>query len=130
MTSAASVAKRTGSAGAYRLAALLLGAGTTHFAAPRPFDAIVPAELPGGARFYTYASGAAELTIGALLLAPRTRRFAALGAAALFITVFPANLNMVRLWWHKPWPMRAAALARLPMQIPLVTQALKVYRTS
>ena len=42
---------------AYRLAVMLLGVGTTHFLAPKPFDAIVPAELPGAPRFYTYASG-------------------------------------------------------------------------
>jgi hypothetical protein len=65
---------------AARLGAMLLGTGTAHFVAPKPFDDIVPAELPGSARFYTYASGAAEL----------------------FVSVFPANVNMVRLWWDKP----------------------------
>lgn len=104
--------------------------GTTHFVAPTPFDAIIPAELPGNPRLYTYGSGVAEVTIGALLLTPRTRRFAALAAAALFIAVFPANFNMVRLWWDKPWPMRIAALARLPLQIPMITAALKVRRNS
>ena len=32
---------------AYRIAALLLGVGTLHFVAPKPFDGIVPVELPG-----------------------------------------------------------------------------------
>jgi uncharacterized membrane protein len=108
----------------------LLGAGTTHFVAPRPYDAIVPAELPSSARFYTYASGIAELTTGALLLVPRTRRRAGLAAAALFVAVFPANLNLVRLWWGKPWAWRTAAIARLPLQMPMVAQALKVWRTT
>lgn len=98
--------------------------------APQPFDTIIPAELPGSPRLYTYASGVAEVTIGALLLARRTRRFAALAAVALFVAVFPANLNMVRLWWEKPWPMRIAALARLPLQIPMITEALKVRRNA
>ena len=115
---------------AYRLAALLLGVGTTHFLMPKPFDAIVPAELPGSARFYTYASGVAELATGALLLAPRTRRVGALAAIAVFISVFPANVNMVRLWRDKPMPMRIGALARLPLQIPMITEALKVLRNS
>jgi uncharacterized membrane protein len=115
---------------AYRLAALLLGAGTTHFLMPRTYDAIVPAELPGNARFYTYASGVAELTSGALLLSPRTRRVGALAAIAVFVSVFPANVNMVRLWRRKPWPMRAAAIARLPVQIPMITEALKVLRNA
>lgn len=46
---------------AHRLAALLLGMGVLHFAAPKPFDTIIPTELPGTPRFYTYASGVGEL---------------------------------------------------------------------
>lgn len=115
---------------AYRLGALLLGMGTLHFAAPKPFDAIVPAELPGSARSYTYASGVAELASGALLLSPRTRRVGALAAVVLFVSVFPANVNMVRLWKDKPWPMRVGAIARLPLQIPMITTALKIFRNS
>ncbi|OCB07920.1 hypothetical protein A5722_19070 [Mycobacterium vulneris] len=115
---------------AQRMAALLLGMGTLHFVAPKPFDSIVPAELPGSARFYTYASGVGELATGALLAVPRTRRLGALAAVALFIAVFPGNLNMVRLWWDKPWPMRIVAIARLPLQIPMITAALRVYRNS
>ena len=115
---------------ARRLAALLLGVGTVHFVAPKPFDDIIPVELPGSPRFYTYASGVAELSVGTALLVPRTQRLAAWAAAALFLGVFPGNVNMVRLWWGKPWPMRVIALARLPMQVPMVTTAVKVARNS
>ncbi len=115
---------------AYRVAAMLMGIGTVHFLAPKPFDDIVPAELPGTPRFYTYASGVAEIATGALLVPRRTRRLAALAAALLFVGVFPANINMCRLWWNKPWPMRVAALARLPLQSPMITTALKIRRNS
>ncbi|GAA2402075.1 DoxX family protein [Mycolicibacterium llatzerense] len=115
---------------AYRLGALLLGVGTLHFLAPKPFDGIIPEELPGSPRLYTYGSGVAEVAVGTALLVPRTRRLGALAAAALFVAVFPGNVNMVRLWWPKGWPARIAALARLPLQVPMVTQALKVYRNS
>jgi uncharacterized membrane protein len=115
---------------AHRVAAMLIGIGTVHFLAPKPFDTIVPAELPGEARLYTYASGAAEIAVGALLVPRRTRRPAALAAAMLFVAVFPANINMVRLWWSKPWPMRVVALARLPLQIPMIVTALKIRRES
>lgn len=118
---------------AYRMAAVLLGVGSLHFLTPKPFDAIVPAELPGSARFYTYASGVAEVGTAGLLAAPRTRRLGALAAVVLFVAVFPANVNMVRLWFQdpkKPFVMRAAALARLPLQIPMLLQALKIYRSS
>ena len=115
---------------AYRVAAMLIGIGTVHFLAPKPFDQIVPVELPGTPRFYTYASGVAEIATGALLVPRTTRRLAALAAVALFVGVFPANVNMCRLWWGKPWPMRIIALARLPLQIPMITTALKIRRNS
>jgi uncharacterized membrane protein len=115
---------------AYRMGAMLMGMGTLHFVAPKPFDDIVPSELPGSARFYTYASGVGELATGALLLAPRTRKLGALAAVALFLAVFPANVNMVRLWKEKPLIMRLGAIARLPLQIPMITAALKIYRNS
>jgi uncharacterized membrane protein len=130
MTTAPVAESESARTAAYRVAAMLLGVGTLHFVAPKPFDDIVPAELPGSARLYTYGSGVAEVVIGALLVPRRTRRFAALAAAFLFVGVFPANLNMVRLWWDKPWSMRAVALARLPFQIPMITIALKIRRDS
>ena len=113
------------------MGAMLVGMGSRCISlAPKPFDSIIPAELPGSPRFYTYASGVAEVATGALLLAPRTRRLGALAAVALFVAVFPGNVNMVRLWWDKPWPMRMGAIARLPLQIPMITQALKIYRSA
>jgi len=131
MTSPPPELQRFASSGlAYRLAALLLGSGVLHFVVPKPYDMIVPAELPGSQRFYTYASGVAELASGALLLSPRTRKLGALSAVAVFVGVFPANLNLVRLWRDKPLIMRLGAIARLPLQIPMITGALKVYRTS
>jgi uncharacterized membrane protein len=130
MTSTPAVPRDADQNVAYRIAAMLIGVGTLHFVAPKPFDTIVPAELPGSPRLYTYGSGVAELGIGALLLARGTRRFGALAAVALFVGVFPANVNMVRLWWDKPWPMRIVALARLPLQIPMITTALKIRRNS
>ena len=115
---------------ASRMGAMLVGMGLLHFAAPKAFDSIVPTELPGDARFYTHASGVGEMITGGLLLVPRTRKLGALAAVALFVSVFPANVNMVRLWKDKPLPMRLSAIARLPLQIPMITQALKIYRNA
>jgi uncharacterized membrane protein len=123
-------ARRDSRRTAYGLATMLIGVGSVHFLAPKPFDTIIPAELPGSPRAYTYVSGVAEIGIGSLLLFPRTRRSAALAAATLFIGVFPGNCNMVRLWWPRSWPWRIAALARLPLQVPMITAALKVRRTA
>jgi uncharacterized membrane protein len=44
--------------------------------------------------------------------------------------VFPANVNMVRLWKDKPLFMRIGAIARLPLQIPMIVAALKIYRNN
>jgi uncharacterized membrane protein len=112
------------------MGAMLVGMGVLHFVAPKPFDTIVPAELPGSARFYTLASGVAEAATGAMLLAPRTRRVGAIAAIALYVGVFPANINSVRVLWDKGWPARIGTIARLPLQIPMITRALKVYRTA
>ncbi|MEO6794729.1 MAG: MauE/DoxX family redox-associated membrane protein [Mycobacterium sp.] len=122
-----SAEQRSATTRARWLAGMLLGVGATHFAWPKPFDTIVPAELPGPARFYTYASGVAEVATGGLLLVPRTRRQGGLAAALLFLAVLPGNINAVRLYWSKPW-LRAAMIARLPLQIPMITAALRVWR--
>jgi uncharacterized membrane protein len=115
---------------AQRMGAMLVGMGVLHFVAPKPFDTIVPAELPGSARFYTLASGVAEAATGAMLIAPRTRRVGALAAVALYIGVFPANINSVRVMWNNGWAARIGTIARLPLQIPMITKALKVYRNA
>ncbi len=110
------------------LSGLLLTAGFLHFLVPKPFDAIVPEEIPGDPRLLTYASGAAEIGLGAALLPTRTRRTAAALAAALFVAVFPANVNTVRLWVDKSPLLKTIAWARLPLQLPLIAAALLVWR--
>ncbi|MGW5524407.1 DoxX family protein [Gordonia sp. NPDC003950] len=112
------------------LAGMLLTIGTLHFLASKPFDEIIPEEIPADPRMLTYASGVAEVALGAALLAPATRKPAAAGAAALFVAVYPANINMVRLWWDKPAIYKAIAISRLPLQFPMIVAALKVYRNS
>jgi len=117
---------------ALRLAAVLAGAGVLHFVRPTPFDGIVPRALPGDARTYTYVSGAAELAVAAALTVPRTRRLGGTLAAALFVAVFPANVQMAVSWLRSDRispAAKAGALVRLPLQIPLITEAWKVRRT-
>ncbi|WP_241385900.1 DoxX family protein [Rhodococcus sp. CH91] len=118
---------------AIRLACLLLGAGVLHFVRPEPFDGIVPRALPGEARTYTYLSGAAEIAVAGALAVPRSRRLGGALAAALFLAVFPANVQMTATWLRSPKlspAAKALSVARLPLQIPLVTEALKVRRAA
>ncbi|ETB34528.1 membrane protein [Mycobacterium avium subsp. hominissuis 10-5606] len=116
-----------GASEAKALAAILAGIGALHFASPKMFDESIPAELPGNPRIYTHVSGVVEYVIAGGLLVPKTRSLAGLVAAAFFVAVFPANLNTVRIWWQKPM-LRAFAIARLPLQIPLIVAAVRVWR--
>ena len=117
-----------GSRQAYLMGAGLIGMGALHFATPKGFDSIIPDEIGVDKRFLTYASGVAEILIGAGLLVPRTRRASALAAIALFVAVYPANINTVRVVKDLPLGYRIAALVRLPLQVPLITNAWKIYR--
>ncbi|MER5759791.1 hypothetical protein [Streptomyces sp. NPDC002082] len=110
------------------LAGLLAGAAVAHAAVPQQFDAIVPRSLPGSPRRWTYASGVAELALAAGVAHPRTRRVAALATAAFFVGVFPANVKMAADARHRSPALRAVALGRLPLQVPLVLWARKVGR--
>jgi uncharacterized membrane protein len=108
------------------LIGLLGGSAVLHFILPRPYEKIVPPGF-GDPRTMVYASGVAELACAGLLASPRTRRLGGLLSAGLFVGVFPANLYAVRVFGPSKLG-RAAALARLPLQVPMVVAALRVAR--
>lgn len=105
-------------------------AGVMHFANPKFFDAIVPPALPPNQRFWTYASGVAELVVGPMLLVSRWRRIAAVAAIALFLAVYPANLYMAWDWRDRSLGERLIAYARLPLQFVLIGLAWRVLRAN
>jgi uncharacterized membrane protein len=105
------------------LAALLAVAGTSHLVRPGWYDGLVPPLLPGDARTWTLGSGVVELLVAGAVAAPRTRRAGGLAAAALFVAVFPGNVWMAIEPGGVP---RWAAVARLPLQVPLVLWGLQV----
>jgi uncharacterized membrane protein len=116
---------------------ILLGAGVGHFIFPSGLDAIVPSALPGDPRIYTYLSGLAEIAIGLALLSPSTaqifgkslRLWGAYGALALFIAVYPANINMAFEWSDRPMPEPLIAYLRLPFQFYLFFLAWKLIKS-
>lgn len=112
------------------MALSLAGMGVAHFVAPKPFDSIVPPNLPLGLtpRRATQLSGVAELTTAALLAAPKTRRLGGVAAATLFAAVFPANVHMAQQWSDKPLPLKLGAYARLPLQLPMIVSAVRIAR--
>jgi uncharacterized membrane protein len=101
-------------------------AGLTHFLRPTFYDPIVPRILPGWARTWTLASGAAELACAAAIARRSTRRSGATVAAALFVAVFPANVQMALDWKDRSRREKVLAYLRLPLQIPLFTWAMRV----
>ncbi len=103
-------------------------AGVMHFANPSFFDDIVPPWLPPSERFWTYASGVAELIVGPMLLIPRTRRLGALAAIVLFVAVYPANLYMLWDWRDRSAGEQFISWARLPFQFLFIWLAWTVYR--
>lgn len=111
------------------LIGILGAAGVAHFVAPNGFDEIVPHALPGSPRMWTYVSGAAELAVAALVAVPRTRRLGGALALALFVAVFPANIQMAVDWSDRSWGQRLIAYGRLPLQVPLIWLAVRVYRS-
>ncbi|MEU4807119.1 hypothetical protein [Actinosynnema sp. NPDC023587] len=121
---------RSRSWSALALAGLLGTAGVTHFARPRPYDAIVPRSLPGKPRTWTYVSGVAEVALAAAVAAPRTRGLGGLLAAGFFAAVFPANVTMARAYRAKSPGAKAIAFGRLPLQVPLILWALRVRRSA
>lgn len=106
------------------LAVLMVGAGILHFVIPVPFIKIVPGFLPFPAAL-VYISGVAEILLGIGLLVPGVRSLSAWGLVALFIAVYPANINMAvnhiqignipDAWW--------VHAIRLPFQFVLIAWA-------
>ena len=110
---------------ALSLSALLTFTGTVHLARPHVFDAALPDWLPGTKRAWALGSGVAELVCAGLLALPRTRRLGGMVTAALFVGVFPGNLHMVGT--ARTPRARLVTLLRLPLQVPLVWWAWRVY---
>ena len=112
------------------LAALFATSGLLHLVRPHILETIVPRQLPSR-RGLVYASGVAELACAAALLHPRTRRIAGWASAALLVSIFPANVQMAVTEAKRAnrgtgsRGKQIAALARLPLQIPLIRTALK-----
>jgi len=106
------------------LTVFMVGAGVNHFIAPEPYVAMVPSVLPAPWAL-VYISGIAEIAGGLGLILPATRRLAAWGLIALFLAVFPANINMA----VNDLPLGTRQLpawalwGRLPLQLVLIAWA-------
>jgi uncharacterized membrane protein len=114
------------------LAGFMAVAGSAHFVFPRSYEQIVP-HVMGNPAFWVRASGLAEFGCAALLAGRRTAALGGWATAALFVVVFPANVQMA-IDGGIPgagFPASSATLAwvRLPLQIPLIVWAISVARS-
>ena len=107
-------------------------AGVMHFAQPKPFDTLVPPELPGGRRVWTYGSGAVELALGAAIAGSLTGRMSRSYEAAVSTTataflagVWPGNIKMAWDWRNKGLTERSIAFVRVPLQLPMMDSTWK-----
>ena len=106
------------------LAMFMIAIGAVHFVAPVGFVQIVPKALPAPL-LLVYVSGVFEVLGGVGILVPRTRRLAGCGLIALYVAVFPANINMAMnhiepVGTHIP---EAVYWLRLPLQLVLIAWA-------
>lgn len=106
------------------LAIFMIVAGTLHWVIPDPFVKIVPSFLPYPLAL-VYISGVFEILGGIGLLVPTVSQAAAWGLIALFIAVFPANINMAvnRIQMDGIPDSDALRWGRLPLQAVLIAWA-------
>ncbi|WP_193194533.1 DoxX family protein [Nostoc sp. MG11] len=106
------------------LAMSIIVVGVTHFIVPDQYVRIVPSQLPYPLGL-VYLSGFYEILGGIGLLVPPVSQAAAWGLIALFIAVYPANINMavnlikVDHIPNSPW----VHVIRLPLQAVLIAWA-------
>lgn len=108
------------------LSVSLLIVGITHFAIPEPYVKIIPPQLPHPLML-VYLSGFYEILGGVGLLVPPTSQAAAWGIIALFIAVFPANINQavnhIKIENIPYSDSTIFQVIRLPLQLVLIAWA-------
>ena len=108
----------------YLLSLGMVIAGVQHFRRPKGYIRIMPAWLPAHSKL-VMVSGVCEVLGGLGLLVPQTQSLAAWGLVALFIAVFPANVNMALhgISFGRTATPRWLLWVRLPVQGVLVAWA-------
>lgn len=105
------------------------GAGVLHFAARRFYDTLIPEQLPGEAKYWTWGSGVLEFGLAAAIANPGTRAKAAVPAAAFLAGVLPGNVKMALDWQaddRKSTAVKVGGWARVAAQAPMVISVLRL----
>ncbi|MBA3296542.1 MAG: DoxX family protein [Acidobacteria bacterium] len=108
-------------AGVVILASIFIFGGGVHLIRPEIYRPVMPGWLPAHDALI-FVSGVAEILGGVGLLARRTRRAAAIGLILLLVAVFPANIEMLRVYQARgvSWWAEALLWFRLPLQAVLI----------
>lgn len=110
------------------LAGIFAVSGAAHLVKPEVYEPLMPKIVPAH-REVILASGVVELLCAAGLLHPRTRRVAGWASAGVLLAVYPANFKMANdVKSSRRTGLKAAAFARLPMQLPLIRAAVRAAR--
>ncbi len=104
--------------------------GVVHLVRPQVFEPLIPEQLPAPRQLVIW-SGIAELACAAGMLHPRTRKVAAYASTGLLVGVFPGNVKMaIDAQRGDNRALKAASLARLPLQWPMIRGMLRAARES
>lgn len=111
------------------LALGLGGMAVLHLAQPQFFEPLIPAEL-GDPQKWNVAATIAEGASAVLLARRRTARLGGILAFATFLVIWVGNFESVRQGGIEGAPgivgTRAFAIARLPLQLPLLWFAWRI----
>lgn len=108
------------SRGARVVVGAFLASGTVHLVKPEVFEPLMPEWVPSH-REVILGSGVLELACAAGLVLPRTRRLSGVASAALLAAVYPGNVKMAAdAMQGDNIALKAASLARLPLQFPMI----------
>lgn len=112
------------------LAVGFTASGIVHLVKPEVFEPLMPSWVPAH-REVIHASGVAELACAAGLAVPATRRVAGWASVAVLLGVFPGNVQMAQdAMRTRSATFKAIALARLPLQLPMIRAAVKAARSA
>ena len=75
------------------LGSVFMLVGVDHFIHPSLYEPIVPKILPS-ALFWVLLSGFFEVTLGLMLIIPKTRSLGSFGLAGMLVVLYWANFNM------------------------------------
>lgn len=106
-----------------------LTSGAVHLVKPEVFAPLMPSWVPMHREVIVY-SGVAELALAVGMALPPTRRLAGLASAGLLAAVFVGNVKMAQdAAKGSNTAFKAAAFARLPLQLPMFRAALRAGRS-